>query len=127
MNNKFTDWLMLNMREREWSQSDLARASGLTRQAISYYLGDKSKSPDEIALRKLARAFQIPPEQVFRAAGLLPPKPADDPWVDEMAHKLGLLPQGLRNVAGRFINSLIEGEEANGNGKTKPKPKSSRA
>ena len=122
MDVNFSSWLSEKMREREWSQSDLARASGLTRQSISYYLSDKSKQPDEFALQRIAHALKLPPEQVYRAAGTLPPKAKDDPWVDEMAHKLSQLPPNLRDVANRLIDSLAESEEATR--KAKPKPKS---
>jgi transcriptional regulator with XRE-family HTH domain len=73
--SKFSDWLLKQMEEKDWSQADLARAADLTRSTISYYLSPKSKSPDEAALRKLAHAFKLPPEFVFEKAGLLPPKP----------------------------------------------------
>jgi len=73
MDTTFGTWLSIQMREKNWSQSELARVSGLTRQAISYYLSDKSKQPDEFALQRIAKAFSIPIEQVYRAAGLLPP------------------------------------------------------
>ena len=92
------------------SQSDLARATGLTRQAISYYLGEKSKRPDDDALQAISRVFKLPPEQVYRAAGLLPPKPESDPWVEEMAHKLASLPPNLRRVATGLIDSLLRDE-----------------
>lgn len=58
MDTTFSNWLIEEMRERDWSQSDLARASGLTRQAISYYLSDKSKAPDREAEKKLPKTFE---------------------------------------------------------------------
>lgn len=123
MDMRFPEWLEDKMTEKGWSQSELARKSGLTRQAINYYLSDKSKQPDEFALQKLAKAFKIPVEQVYRAAGLLPPANGNDPWVEEMDHKLRQLSPGLREVADRFINSLAESEEAERR-KAKPKTKS---
>lgn len=127
MDVNFSTWLSTKMREHNWSQSDLARASGLTRQAISYYLSDKSKQPDEFALQQIARALKLSPEQVYRAAGLLPPEAGEDPWIEEMDHKLRQLSPGLRDVAGRLINSLVEGEEAEAARKVKPKNKSAKA
>jgi transcriptional regulator with XRE-family HTH domain len=70
----FKTWLNEQMYIRDWSQADLARASGLTRATISYYLGPKSKKPDEDALTKIAKAFKLPTELVFEKAGLLPPR-----------------------------------------------------
>lgn len=77
--NKFSVWLLKELEVRDMTQSQLARATGLSRQAISYYLGEKSKRPDDDALKQIARAFKIPPEQIYRAAGLLPtPANADE-------------------------------------------------
>jgi len=83
--SKFSDWILDELRERDWSQADLARKSGLTRATISYYLGPKSKSPDENALRKIAKAFNLPVEFVFQKAGILPSNPEeDDPFIAEI-------------------------------------------
>jgi len=109
--DNFSHWLKTQMDARGWSQSDFARASGLTRQVISYYLTGKTKTPDPEALRALADALRMPPEVVFRAAGVLP-QTSDDPWVDEMSHKLSQLHPALRETAGRLINALADQEDA---------------
>ncbi len=83
---KFNDWLLEQLNEINWSQADLARASGLTRAAISRYINDLPRTPDEAALRKIAKAFRYSPEIVFRAAGILPPAPKDDPVIAEIEH-----------------------------------------
>lgn len=70
----FNAWLLEQLKTLAWSQADLARASGLTRAAISRYINDKNRIPDEVALRKIAKAFNMPPELVFEKAGLLPAK-----------------------------------------------------
>lgn len=109
--DKFSEWLIGEIKQRGWSQSDLARASGLTRQVISYYLVGESKSPNPEALRAIASALKLPPETVFRAAGILPPA-SDDPWADEMAFKLAELDPAKRAMAERLIQALAEQEEA---------------
>lgn len=83
VDTNFSEWLIAQMKSKDWSQSDLARASGLTRQAISYYLSDKSKSPDENALIKIAYAFHVSPVIVFRKAGLLPENNGADVKLDD--------------------------------------------
>jgi transcriptional regulator with XRE-family HTH domain len=107
----FSRWLTAQMTERGWSQSDLARASGLTRQVISYYLTGKTRTPDPDALHALAAGLRLPPEAVFRAAGILAPT-SEDPWVEEMSHKLSRLAPNLRETAGRLIDALADQEEA---------------
>lgn len=74
----------------------------------------------------IANALKLPPEQVFRASGILPPE-NDDPWADEMSHKLSQLSPGLRGVAERFINSMVEQEEAERKKNAKPKQRSAKA
>lgn len=120
--NKFSGWLLKELEARNMSQSDLARATGLTRQAISYYLGKKSKRPDDDALSQIARVFKIPAEQIYRAAGLLPPNAQTDEWVEEQSHKLALLPTNLRSIAGKMIDSMLQGEETDVKAKPKAKP-----
>lgn len=66
----FNTWLLSKLKEKEWSQADLARASGLTTAAISKYIN--GRIPDAEALKKIARAFRLPNEQVFEAAGVFP-------------------------------------------------------
>jgi len=46
------------MRRKEWSQSDLARASGLARDAVSTYVRGKSL-PGPVSLKKLATALGV--------------------------------------------------------------------
>ncbi|HQF64069.1 MAG TPA: helix-turn-helix transcriptional regulator [Anaerolineaceae bacterium] len=74
---EFSDWLMLQLKERDISQSELARRSGITRQSVINYLAGRIPNPTE--LKKLARGLRIPVADVFRAAGLLPPAPETDP------------------------------------------------
>jgi transcriptional regulator with XRE-family HTH domain len=118
--NTFSEWLNSKLKELDWTQADLARASGLTRATISYYLGPKSKKPDEDALRKIAKAFKLPVEAVFRAAGVLPPT-TNDPWIEDMNHKISQLTGIRREMAERLLNTLLIEQDH----ETKPTPKTS--
>lgn len=104
----FPKWLEQQRNEKGWSQSDLSRAAGISRQVISDYEGYKRKFFDEDILKKIARAFKMPPEHVFRMAGLLPQKADTDEWVEEMNHKMGLLDHAKRPMAERLLNALLE-------------------
>lgn len=77
MDKDFADWLIEQMNKRGWSQADLANAAGLNRQVISTYVNRQRQKPDSEVLVALARALHLPPETVFRAAGLLPPVSED--------------------------------------------------
>lgn len=79
MDKMFGEWLQEILISRKWSQSDLSRAANISRQVVSDYINSKKLNPDERILIAIARALRIPPETVFRAAGLLPPLPLDQP------------------------------------------------
>lgn len=85
-------WLEKELAERNWSQSDLARYSGLHRAIISkIILGGSKPTPETI--ESIARAFKLPPEQVFRAAGLLPPLVDMDEDEEQIMHEIKGMPK----------------------------------
>lgn len=81
----FNDWLLTELNNREWSQADLARASGLTTAAISKYIN--GRIPDKTALQKIAKALNYPPTFIFRKAGILPPQPEIDEMIEQILHE----------------------------------------
>lgn len=107
----FPDWIVQEMNAREWSQSDLARQSGLTRQAISHLIAGRTKTPDKQTIEKLSRAFDVTVEDVYRYVGILPASQNDDPWVVEMSHKLSQLSPDLRDIAESVIGALRKNEK----------------
>lgn len=118
----FNDWLLKQLQELDWTQADLSRYSGLTRGAISKYLS--GRTPDEAALRKLAKAFKLPPETVFRAAGILPPQSPEDELMNEIMHLAGDLPaQDKQDILEyvRMRNRLAE-ERGKNESRTQRKP-----
>ena len=104
----FNNWLLDRLNELNWSQADLSRASGLTTGAISNYIN--GRIPDKAGLRKIAKAIKLPPETVFRAAGVLP-STTDDPWVSEMEYKISQLTGTRREMAERLLNALLDEQE----------------
>jgi transcriptional regulator with XRE-family HTH domain len=123
--NSFSEWLLLTLENKKWSQADLARAAKVSRSAISEVISGRRRVGKDLAT-SIADALKLPPEQVFREAGILPPE-NNDPWVEEMSHKLGQLSPGLRSMAERLINSMVEGEEAEQRKNTKPRHRSAKA
>ncbi len=67
----FGHWLQAEREKRDWSQSDLARITGLHRQIINKTENGVSMPAVETYLA-LANAFNISPITIFRKAGLLP-------------------------------------------------------
>lgn len=60
------------------TQADLAKASGLTRTAISDYVNQKRTNPEPQALLAIAKALHVSPINVFKTVGLLPDDHASD-------------------------------------------------
>ena len=87
----FYKWLQEEMNARDWTQSDLARASGLTRSTINGVVTG-TRGPGIEFCNAIAHAFSLPPEEVLRQAGLIPKKPDTDPILDELNYKLASLP-----------------------------------
>jgi transcriptional regulator with XRE-family HTH domain len=120
----FSEWLLLMLEKKDWSQADLARAAKVSRSAISEIISEQRQIGKRTAT-SIANALKLPPEQVFRAAGLLPPEKDEDPWVEDMSHKISKLSPGLRSITERFVNGMLDEEEKQSKTKTKPKAKSS--
>jgi len=130
MMNNFADWLLEQLKLWDMSQADLARKAALTRSTISYYLSQKSKSPDEVALRKIAHAFLLPPETVFRAAGLLPPQSPENELINRIVHLTSKLPEidqaeilAYAQMRHRLIEERRKNEINQGTRKATAKPK----
>lgn len=68
----FADWLIAEMNQRGWSQSDLAREAGVGRAVINKITNHINKKPDPETCKAIARELQMSPITVFIAAGLLP-------------------------------------------------------
>jgi transcriptional regulator with XRE-family HTH domain len=82
----FSECLQEQLDKKRWNQSKLASEAHLGKGSLSDIISGRRKVGSEVA-RAIADALKLPPEQVFRAAGILPPEKDDDPWVEEMSHK----------------------------------------
>ena len=72
MDTTFIGWLNERMQENGYSPADLAKLSGISKQAISNYLNEQRK-PEAEQIVLLAKVFNLPAEDLFRIAGILPP------------------------------------------------------
>jgi transcriptional regulator with XRE-family HTH domain len=103
MDTNFVDWLKTQLQERNWSQADLARESGLNKQSIHYYLTKSSKPPHAHALAKIAYALGLPVEQVYRAAGFLPRPPHVSETIEQIVYEVEGLPEKVQEEVLAFI------------------------
>lgn len=86
---EFAKWLQAELDKRDLRQTDLARRTGIGTSQISRIVNMERGVGPESAVA-IARALKIPPEIVFRKAGLLPPEPEEPlehaPKVREIVH-----------------------------------------
>lgn len=86
METDFADWLRNQLEQRGWTQSELSRRSGVSPAQITRVLSGE-RGLGEKSISALAKALNLPVETVFRAAGLLPPPPSNEPptlaeWIE---------------------------------------------
>lgn len=110
MTNMLSIWLNAEMITRGWTQSELARRSGLHRAVISKILSDSSKPTPETC-RALAVALKLPVEQVYRATGLLPYKAKTDELAERAEHLYNLLAPENQRKALEYLEFLKIQEE----------------
>jgi transcriptional regulator with XRE-family HTH domain len=109
---RFAEWLQSEMDKRGWSQSDCARAADLNRAVINKLLNGKSK-PQPFTLVAIARAFKIPVETAYRAAGLLPPSPNSDDTIAEVIHIFNSIQSPQRRATAIMLLKALVAEEEN--------------
>lgn len=106
----FSQWLEDEMDKRQLTQAELARQAGVTRGAINGVLtGARGVGPD--LLNAIAKGLQLPPETVFRAAGLLPSLPEDQEELQILNHLYSQLSDEDREDILALIKAKIERKE----------------
>jgi transcriptional regulator with XRE-family HTH domain len=70
----FGDWLLEQLRERNLSQSELARLAGISKGTISN-LVNGTKGAGQDSLIAIAHVLKLPPDLIFEKAGIFPQKP----------------------------------------------------
>lgn len=81
----FIEWLEEELKKRDWQPADLARRAGLHTGSVSRILTG-TRRPGADICRGIAEALKVPPEIVFRKAGLLPAKTEIDSQSEELVH-----------------------------------------
>ena len=101
--------------DRDWSQAELSRRASVSRSTISKVISGE-RGPGADFCQSIARAFNMPEEEVFRIAGLLSPETDIDPVLEELNYKLANLPPELQQEALGYLNYLIEKQERQARG-----------
>lgn len=82
--DNFVVWLEERMLEKGLSQSQLAQEGGITRSAVSKLLTRQQQKPGVDMLTAIAKALNLPPELVFRKAGMLPARSIEEIDYEEL-------------------------------------------
>jgi transcriptional regulator with XRE-family HTH domain len=85
----FVAWLETELAQRRWSYNQLARRAGISHSMLSRVRA--GAIPSWSACHAIAGAFDLPPEQVFRQAGLLEPIPNEQAEYEELRRLLSQL------------------------------------
>lgn len=87
MTSIFGDWLLERLKEKDMSQAELARAADISRASISDVISGRRNIGNDLAV-SIARALRIPPEQIFRAAGILPAEKEANVKVEQIVYEV---------------------------------------
>jgi len=102
MNQTFSQWVLEQMKSRDWSQAELARQSGLSRTAISDVISGKTDPGYHLCV-SIGGALELPSENVMRVAGLLPPYPDIDEDIERILEDVAKLPKRDQKEVLAFI------------------------
>lgn len=111
MDIDFAEWLNKQLQVRNWSQSELANKAGIHRQVISSYIGGQRQKPDAEILLTIARALKLPPEEVLRAAKLLPQVSETTEKHTNLVHLFDLLPPEEQERVLRYVRLQVDIQE----------------
>jgi len=87
----FSDWLQAELNKRNMKASDLANKARIDKGIISRAIS-RQRNPTPETLQAIARAFRIPVEETYRAAGLLPQQLEETIQIKELAFLASQLP-----------------------------------
>ncbi len=103
----FAELLTKKMDREHWTQADLARAAGLGPATVYRILTETNRRPKPESCLGIAKALNISPIIVYRAAGLLPPEP-DFPELEELNITVAQLPEQQRQVIVATAKVMLE-------------------
>jgi transcriptional regulator with XRE-family HTH domain len=106
----FGYWVQEQRNQHGWSQSDLARLSGLNRAVINKIESGASRPTPE-TLIALAEPLGFSPVVIFRKAGLLPPGLTDDDAIEDWKELLGHLSKRDQAILKQTARSMLESDK----------------
>lgn len=109
----FVDWLVGELEQRGWTNSELARRASVVPSTVSQIISGK-QNPGEKFCRGAAQAFNIPPSVIFRLAGILPPRPRNPDFEELEFYFDKITPEQQKTVVAMTRGLYLEGREKKG-------------
>lgn len=106
----FGKWLLEELTDRRWSMREFARRCDVSESTISRVVSGK-RNPSSELCRRMAKVLHLPPERIFREAGLLPRTDEDSPALKEALYLFRQLPEGERRRILLIMRTLLEEQE----------------
>lgn len=100
------EYLQNEMKKRGWTQADLARFSKLDPSLINNYLTGRRNIGVSSAVA-FSGAFNVPPESVMRAVGLIPSVPEHTERHQQLLYLFDLLDEKDRQTILDMMNFLL--------------------
>lgn len=110
------EFLSAELRRRRWNMSDLARASGLTKQAVGQWLTEDEAArlvPSPLSCEKIAAALGEDPDYLLELAGHRRrrtdrPSRASDPDLAHLMARWPHLPTGRKEAILALASTIAE-------------------
>lgn len=106
----FGKWLLAELDERRWSMREFARRCEVSESTISRIVSGK-RNPSSELCRRMGDVLRLPPERIFREAGLLPQNPDESPGTKEALYLFRQLPEDERLRILLIMRTLLEEQE----------------
>lgn len=111
----FGEWLQRELDNRGWDQAELSRRSGISSAQVSRIVTG-GRQPGKDSINGIARALRLPPEEVLRQAGVLPPKnanltPGDRRALVETMDKIAALSHDSQRLVFDLVDRIWRSEE----------------
>ena len=108
--NTFIEWLDKQREKQGWTRAKLARMAGVS-PTIIYLIAKGKREPGSLLCNGLAKALNLPREEVYRAAGLLQTTTRPGEEVERGEHYLDLMKPRTRKLVLAYMESLLGKEE----------------
>jgi len=118
----FRHWIKEEIDRRYWTYNELARQADLSSAFVSMVMTGQ-RNPGEKFCHGIAKAFDLPIDDIFRRAGILPPIPDLDANAEAMLHLFRNLPESEQERVLTIMRALstmhaTAADDANGSNNT---------